>query len=294
MEDIKMIRNIIFSGLIISVVIITGCTGSHTFTKSAHAGDTIAITMDAQLENLKRADISVKIYDSNSILHTLPAHDPRIRALINSYPDPLSKIVIGTETNQNIDSNEISWGDTISKSTNYDKEWFQTILLIDLPDTLATGIAIISIDGTPVQATSINILPGAGTPDTFKEKFLGSISDTQLHSLERGAYFKVSFDGVTIPYGIEINFSHNPDVDNGGTGRAYVVNPRGDVKSINWSDDGTSLKAILMPAKNVALADLRDFKFYVAGEITGLTLANVQGFDNNGNVVTVNATITQH
>jgi len=37
---------------------------------------------------------------------------------------------------------------------------------------------------------------------------------------------------------------------------------------------------------------MQDFKFYVAGEVTGLTLVDAQGFDANGNSVAITASIT--
>jgi len=80
----------------------------------------------------------------------------------------------------------------------------------------------------------------------------------------------------------------------GGWGLAHVVNPRGDLKSVNWSDDGASLRVLLSPAKGQPLTNIKDYKFYVTGGITGLTLNSVQAYDLDGNVVTgVSATIEQ-
>jgi len=244
-------KNVLF--ILLITTYITGCTGAYTFNSSARAGDTVAITLDTQQANISRSDVSVIIIDSNSIIHTIPANDPKIRALVNTYPDPLSKIIVGTETNQNIDGSETIWGNTLTLSTNYDKEWFQTILFLDLPSTLATGPAQMVVkdqNNTNISLPSIEILSGTGSQNTFDEKSLGPVPDAQILALERGAYYNISFSGSTVPHAIEINMTHNPDVDNGGAGRAYVVNPRGDIKNINWSDDGANLKVILMPTRN--------------------------------------------
>jgi hypothetical protein len=88
-------------------------------------------------------------------------------------------------------------------------------------------------------------------------------------------------------------------VDNLGVGRAYVVNPIGYIKNASWTDDGTNMKVILLPVRDGEITTMEDFKFYVAGGITGLqfasggtSLVGAQAFDIDGNpVFGVNVTI---
>lgn len=293
----KAYRSIIILLFITMLTNITGCTGVQSFGIAARPGDTVSL-MTGYHSNYSRADFSLKFYDSlDNLITSIPANDPRIRAFVHTYPDPLSKIIIGYETNQDISgpNTETQWGFQTSVATGSDKEWFQSMLIVDLPNTLPLGIATIQVSTTAqpfLALINIDILDSAGSANTFLAKDTGSLSDSQIQSLERANHSTISFTGATIPQAIEINMTHDADVDNGGVGRAYVVNPRGDIKSINWTDDGANLKVVLMPTHNQTLSDMQDFKFYVAGEITGLTLVNAQGFDSDGNTVAITASIT--
>lgn len=295
----KIFRNITLLLFVALLVNITGCTGANTFGMAARAGDTIAI-MPGRFPDITRADIKIDIIDSAGSSSYIPANDPSIRAFFYSYPDPLSKVVIGYETNQNIDGDETFWGTLIQGATLYDKEWMQGTLVFDLPSTLPTGTTVLLIKAYNAATSSwdtinspiITIVNGTGQSNPFNTTQIGGVSNQQIQSMERANHSTISFTGATIPHAIEINMTHNADVDNGGVGRAYVVNPRGDIKSINWTDDGTNLKVILMPTHNQVLNDMQDFKFYVAGEIIGLTLVSAQGFDTNGNAVAITASVT--
>ena len=282
-----------------------GCTGTQSFGTAARPGDTVSL-MVGYYPNYSREDFSLNFYDASfNLLDTIPAGDPRIRAYVHTYPDPLSKVVIGYETNQDITPDfpgnnsspqtESNWGYLMSVGADNSKEWFQNMMIVDLPTSLAPGTVsiVISTPAEPFLALqAIDILSGTGTPNTFGATGSGSLPDGQFQSLERAEHFKVSFSGSTVPHAIEIDMTRDT-----GVGVAHVVNPRGDIKSINWTDDGTKLKVILMPAKNATLTDINDFKFYVAGEITGLQLDSgvtipVKGFAADGSDITVSAIIT--
>ncbi|MDH5595081.1 MAG: hypothetical protein OEY68_11885 [Gammaproteobacteria bacterium] len=295
----KIYEKISLMFLLALLINMTGCTGTHSFGMAARAGDTIAI-MSGRHPEISRADISLYIQDSEGTGITIPVGDPSIRAFFHAFPDPLSKVIVGYETNQNIDGGEIASGTLIQGTTINDKEWMQDTLILDLPTSLSTGIAVVLVNVYNADTSSwetisspmINILPGTGEKNNFLNTQIGVLSRQQVQAMERANHSTISFTGSTIPHAIEINMTHNPDVDNGGAGRAYVVNPRGDIKSVNWTDDGSNLKVILMPTKNQTLTNLKDFKFYVAGEITGLALVNAQGYDANGNAIAVTANIT--
>jgi len=68
----------------------------------------------------------------------------------------------------------------------------------------------------------------------------------------------------------------------------YVTSPRSDIKNIAWSDTGTVLTVIMTPSRLspfVSITNLADFKFFVAGGITGLTGGVVSAYDIDGNPV---------
>jgi hypothetical protein len=108
----------------------------------------------------------------------------------------------------------------------------------------------------------------------------------------RVPHFTVGFNGSTVPFAIQVYLSHAPDADHGGSGRAYVINPRGDLKNVTWSDTGTNMRVIISPAKTQALSNIHDYKFYIAGGVTNLAVSNVKAVDIDGNAVSgVTATI---
>lgn len=110
--------------------------------------------------------------------------------------------------------------------------------------------------------------------------------------MERVAHFTVGFSGSTIPVAIQLDLSHDPDVDHGGSGRPYVINPRGDIKNVMWSDTGTAMRVLMTPAKMQPLSSFSDYKFYVAGGITNLNIVDLKAVDINGNdVAGVTATV---
>jgi len=276
--------------LLLLLTILTGCTGVQTFGTAARAGDTIALALGWN-QGLSRQNLSITITDSNDVSNIYNPGDPAVRAIINNYPDPVSNLVVGNETGQNIVGLETLWGTLIDGSvTGGDKDWSQSIVFLDLPAGMATGIATVDVsttDGLIIEPISVEILGGSGSAHTFSNREGLGITASHLKSLERTTHYTITFqDSGVIPHAIQLDMIHNPDVDNGGVGRAYVVNTRGDIKNVSWSDDGTSLRVLLFPTKNQTLSDLIRFKFYVAGGITGLVNPVVQAFDINGNEVT--------
>ncbi len=275
----------------------SACTGLNSFGLAARSGDTVALALGWQ-KDLERQNLQITITDSGFTQYNLPAGDPAIRALINTYPDPVSKLIVGGETGQNNFEGGFAGLATSlidSAVTNGDKDYIQTFLLVDLPVGLLAGSATIEIKdqlGSPVpnpsiQAANINpidieILPGVGVSNDLGTQEGVQLLNGYLVAMERATNKVVAFQGSQIPHAIEIEFQHDPDVDNGGVGRAYVVPPRGDFLNITWTDDGANLKAILTPSKMQTFADIVRFKFYIAGGITGLSVQSVSAFDIDG------------
>jgi hypothetical protein len=95
---------------------------------------------------------------------------------------------------------------------------------------------------------------------------------------------------------IQVSFIHDADADNGGSGQACVVPPRGELSSFAWTDTGTTMRVLITPTWHKPVEDvartssdpesLKWFKFYVAGNVTGLQVDSVQAFDSDGGPVT--------
>jgi len=289
-----------------------GCAGTRTFHEVARAGDTVALGAGWN-HNFTPDNLTVTItpFGSAPIVYTagdpVGPGDPAIRAVTNMYVDPLSSLVISRQTNQDLTpfaGSTYAWS-IDNNFTAGDKDWWQTVVFIDLPQTLPdlspypTGTTTIVIDGGGETATSsVEIVGAGGTASTFSASGPGPLNATQLDALRRVDHFTVDFSGTTVPHAIQIDLIHDPDADNGGAGYAYVVNPIGYIKNATWSDDGANLRVILTPTRDAEITSLTDFKFYVAGGVTGLqfplggTTGIVQAFDSNGNpVADITATV---
>jgi len=286
---------LIFSFLLLLPLII-GCSGVQTFPNMARAGDTVSVSMGWQ-KRFKRSNTTITITPSMGAPIIYQPNDPAIRAIINFYPDPLSNIVIGTkEGDDTFFRNGNTYGSLInSVHTEGDMDWWQTVAFIDLPSTLQMGevnIELINTDGD-IANSLVNIIEGTGDVDVFNAEGLGPMNHTQLTSLERASNYEVSIISAIIPYAVEFEFTYNaPNVSFPYTEKAIVVNPNV-VKNVVTSDDGVTLKVMVVPASLAPLTSLQDFKFYISGSAVnealntspGLTLNSLKAYDVDGNVI---------
>ncbi len=273
--------------LLLLAPLLISCAGISTFHDYARAGDTISIAAGWQ-QNFKKDNVSVTITPAVGSPIDIPQGDPSIRAVVNLYPDPLSSMIISRETGLGQSPFAGIYAAMLDDLTGLDKDWYETTVFLDLPAILPTGAAVITISDSYRNTTSssVEIIDGVGSPASFQAQVLeGPLSSPMMTSLGRSNHYTISFDSTTIPYAIEVTLTHDPDIDNGGSGKAFPVNPVGYKKNLAWSDNGTTLKTILTPASNVAVDHMKDFKFYVAGQVTNLSVSNISAFDSNGNTV---------
>lgn len=283
------------------VGLISGCSGVQTFPHVARAGDSVSLAMGWQ-KNFKRSNTTVTITPSIGAPIIYQPNNPAVRAIINFYPDPVSWLVVGTDTQQDFLFNSgNAYGLAINTNfTNGDHDWWQTAAFLDLPASLPIGeTAIQLVSDSGESATSmLEIVSGAGSANEFLANNNGPLDTTQLASLERSPYFEVSFSGIEIPYAIELAFTY--------TGDLFVINPRSSIKNSIWSGNGSELKVMLLPAQPAALTNFHDFKFYIAGigaqqfiqDIQPLIMQSMQAFNIDGAPVLgvnvqVSANITQ-
>jgi hypothetical protein len=247
------------------------------------------------MKDFSRDKITVTITPSSGSPIVYAPNNPAVRAVINLYPDPVSSLLVSMETGQDLTPAATTYG---SLMFNYipqrEKDWWQTSVFIDLPANLPVGTAWIEISDTSggYAYSELEIVAGVGSPNPFYAAINGPLNLNQLASLERVPHFTVDFNGSVIPFAIQVELSHDPDVDHGGSGRAHVINARGDLKNVTWSDTGTGMRVVILPAKAQALSNIHDYKFYVAGGVTNLTVLNIKAVDINGNPVSdVTATV---
>src|SRR5690349_2805920 len=192
----------------VMVAFICGCAGIHSFGGAARAGDTIALALGWNLP-LSRQNATVQVTGVNAT-YTFPPGDPSVRFLGNIYPDPASRLVIGRETNQSLGVNATGFGQQLETFvTGNDKDFAQTMLMVNLPATLAPGSASIRVldskNAQVVPAISVQVLPGVGSAHPFAGSN-GSLTAQLISALERAPDVKtVSFDAPAVPYAIQLD-----------------------------------------------------------------------------------------
>ena len=276
---------------------VIGCAGTKPFNNIVRPGETVAIP-GGYLQNVNAGNIKVTITPDIGSVQTYLPGNAAIRAITNMYIDPLASIVMSRETNQDLTPNARSYAiSTANLFTGVDKDWWQTAIFVDVPSTFdpSATMATITVDDTGLggpETESVSMEVGilnqsGGSRHNFNAQILGPMTPNQLASLRRVDHYTVSFSGSTVPQAIQIDMAHDPDVDSGGVGRAYVVNPIGYIKNTAWHDDGINMRVILTPTRDSVISTMTDFKFYVAGGVTGLFIPTngVQAFDIDGNAV---------
>lgn len=278
-------------------IVLIGCGGEVTFNETARAGDTITVAAGRQ-KTFAKDNMTVVITPSSGSAITYGPNHSAIRAVVNLYPDVLSSLHVSMATGRDVTPDAFDYATVIrSGFADGENDYWQTSVFIDLPTTLPLGITTIDITTPQGESASsvVNIIDGTGVPHSFRAKglFNFNLTPDQLDSMSRVPHYTIDFTATTVPHSIQIEFSHDADMDNGGVGRIHVVNPRGDIKNLTWADDGITLKTILYPARDSAPTSLEDFKFYVAGGITNLALNSIDAFDDTGNSISgVSAIIT--
>lgn len=317
--------------LLVTLSGLTGCTGSRTFHDYARAGDTVAVAA-GWAHDLQRENIEVTITDNNNTVTTYTpgtaAHDSAVRASINFYPDPVSSLILSDRLDQDITPSSRLYAQLINQESTFnDRDWWETVIFIDLPEPMALGQATITITdvngpGTETATSVLDIVPdetgdttniGTGGNRNIFAANLGStpftVEDAHFQGMERADHYVVHISKApesVLPHAIQVELTHAPDEVNGGSGTPYVINPIGHIKNLSWAQTGTSgtaLRVIITPARDGEIRTMADFKFYVAGGVTGLDVVDqdtldgqadldVLAFDIDGNPITgITATV---
>ena len=138
---------------------------------------------------------------------------------------------------------------------------------------------------------AVDIVGTGGFTHDFGTTAGGPLQRIHMAALERASHYAVTLsDSGTVPYAVQMDFTHDT-----GVGKAYVVEPISGVKNISWTDDGSTLRVVILPAEETSVRTIDDFKFYVAGGVTNLAPISTQAFNIDGVTVTgVSPTVTPH
>ena len=264
-------------------LVITSCAGTRTFHEYARPGDTVALAAGWQ-NNFFRDKVTVKITPSDGSPAIVYGPDnAAIRTVVNFYPDPISSMVVSDRLQKDITPGARTYASVnTSNYTNNVRDWWETVVFIDLPASLPLGRTWIAVSDPSgeVSRSRVEIIDGAGSPNTLSAENIGGLGRQYLAALERTSFHEVTFSGNTVPNAIQIKMSHDR-----ATGSTYAVSPISGVNNLAWSDDGTTLRALITPAADGQIRSISDFKFYVAGGVQNLAVTDIQAFDVRGNPV---------
>lgn len=312
----RLMAAIVFAVLMMEGM--SGCSSKQSFGLAGRPGDPVMLNLGWH-PDLKRQNLTVTIQpclgdllanvpeiNTSAVCKTVSgppivytSANDELRAVVNMAPDPLSKLVYNRETQ--LPTDPVTLGETIELfATTDDKEYLETSVMMDIPATIPVNSNVASVTFTDSAGAAINpqfieIIHSTALPLGFLNWDNAFIDTNQFRFFERKDYKTITFSGATVPYAIQVGMAHNP-------GKIYVVNPRGDIKNLVWSDDGANLKVIITPAwlKGVApapgdtLSEFTHYKFHVAGDVVSSLMiqpTTVEGYDMDGNSVAVSANI---
>lgn len=265
------------------LIIMAGCAGTKTFSTAVRPGDTVTIALGWNLP-VTRSNIKIVFTQGANVVTYLPG-DTRTRYVGNMYLDPAAKLIVGTETNQEMGVSAASTGALLAASVPaFDKDMAQTMIIVDTPSSFSAGTATLQVQdanssvniGPTMQVT---LLAGVGVANTF-DGASGALSAAMLASLERADSKTISFTGSTVPYAIQLEMTYT-------AGTPWLVNARGDLKNIIWTTvGGNRIKVMLLPTNQINPLAMSTFKFMVAGA-TGVAIdaPTVTAYDSNGNAL---------
>lgn len=252
-------------------------------------------------QTLTRNDFTVEIVPASGPLITYNPGDARVRTVFQGYPDPVSKLVVSDRAGVTYpDSGSWNWGLTpsgynelqpsfgsnfVRPMTGNENDWSDTFVFLDLPATIAPGLATIKLKRAGVNVSrpaTIEVLPlTAAAQNIFEFNFNGGDAPGMIRAVERAPHYIVRFSGPSgiIPHSIQADFTRTL----ASSGNAWVTHPRGDIQSTMWSDTGSLIKVMVTPVKGTSVDRLTDFKFYVTGAVTSLTTNSIKAYDIAGN-----------
>lgn len=282
--------------VVITLSVMQGCASVSTFPTIARAGDTISV-MAGGSEKVKKETISIVLTDANGVDWDLAALG-KIRSVFNLRTDARAT---GMHYSSYLESN-LSW--------NYGHEPVQTVVVADIPASVAVGNAVLAIDTLvdddsseavmPLQV-NVEIIPGTGQSDNFMRKdFAFGEQAVDFSRLETAPNVKISFgQGSELIGAASLVVDFDESVVNGNDINIYVPESyvRGALfetgkfgdhqRMVYWRHDGQQLFIDIVAPQGIKQDYLMLYILYPAS-ITGspgLNLLVTDVYDVNGNVL---------
>lgn len=285
------------SVLIFTLFLLHGCSSVNTFPTLARAGDTVSLLMGGS-EFAKKDTTDVILTDVNGLDWDLKALG-KVRSVFNIRMDAKS-----------VGQNYSSYIDLLT-SWAYGHELLQTVLVVDLPNNLPVGPAVVEVNSNTSDNSAllspgsifvnIEIVPGVGSSDSMSYKTsLGSTFAADFSRLEAAPYAKIDFgelDDFTPLVGaisLVVDFDEtviNPDDINIYLPKSTV---RGDLSTpgkfgknqrmVYWRQDGKRVFIDIIAPQGINPGYLNVFLIHPPG-ISGnpnFTILNINAYTESG------------
>lgn len=282
-------------------VMLSGCTSVNTFPKIARSGDTISVMVGGSAQ-ARKGNVSAVLQDSSGQIFDLQALG-KVRSVFNLRSDGRA---IGLHYSPNLDSN-ISW--------LFGHEPLQTVMVTDLPATLAVGPATLSIAFNGVSDNSsgytnskvkLEIVAGTGVSDELLHKSAYGDLPVSFGSLETAPYARIGFGtGATLIGAASLVINFDNAVANANNFNVYV--PESTVRDsynsgafgktqrmIYWHQDGFKLYVDIVTPQGIDPRYLQFFVVHPPGLIgsPAFSILSSQVYGTDGNAIAVTPTLT--
>lgn len=295
-------------GMLLLFILITlsSCTSVNTFPNIARPGDTVSFMVGSSSQ-ARKGNISAKLTDASGQVFDLQALG-KVRSVFNLRTDGRA---VGLHYSGYLNSYN-SWA--------YGHEPLQTIMVTDLPATVAVGQATLSVAFNGVVDNS----SGVGNPFTVQLEIIASTSTgaseqfltpiilkgnqpVNFNLLETAPYAQVDFGaGSTLIGAVSLAISFNNAVVNANDLNVYTpeATVRGSFSTVGafgktqrmvyWHQDGSSLYVDIVAPQGVDPRYLKIFVVHPSGLIgsPAFSLVNAKVYGIDGAAIAVIPTLS--
>lgn len=275
---------------VIVILLLQGCAAVNTFPTIARSGDTVSLMIGGS-DNARKNTVSVNLTDANNNTWDLQALG-LVRSVFSVRPDGRSE---GLHHSSFLD---------LVTPWSFGHEPLQTVLVVDLPDGISPGVAVVNVSTNTTdnssgfgQLLSINleIIPGVGSSDNFLFKHtLNGDTPTDFSRVEplpnakitfvpgtiiAAASFVIDFDETVLPPSDITLYVPQATVRDSASGTFDKTQ-----RMVHWRQDGQQLYVDVIAPQGIDTNYLNVYILHPRG-LAGspaFNLLNVEVYDVNG------------
>lgn len=281
---------IILFSIITCILFVQGCASVNTFPTIARAGDTVSLMVGGS-ENARKDTVSITLTDASNNTWDLQALG-LIRSVFSVRPDGRSE---GLHYSTYLEL-VTPWA--------FGHEPVQTVLVVDIPEGVAPGVATVNISTNTTDNSSgigepfginIEVIPGTGSSDNFlfKHVITGN-TPTDFSRVEPLPHAKISFGSGDVVAAVSLVVDFDEAILNPDDLTLYV--PQATVRDaisnsfdktqrmVYWRQDGQQLFIDIVAPQGIDSAFLNIYVLHPRGlsNVPGFSLLNAKVYDVNG------------